>query len=160
MLNPINLINAIPLHYRVLILLTLFAAGFALGWLKGSHSEQLKAAKFEAATEALGKAALTRSQEIAARNLKIKQEADREYVKTKSELDRLYADHLRLRQRSGGSIVSTLPASTGSPQRVCFDSAKFADAVGVIEDGIPDILKQGDSAIIGLDAAKGWAQND
>lgn len=64
MFNPINLINAIPLQYRVLILIALFTAAFALGWLKGSHSEQLKAAKFEAATEALGKAALERNARI------------------------------------------------------------------------------------------------
>jgi hypothetical protein len=65
MLNPINLINAIPLHYRVLILMALFAAAFSLGWLKGAHSEQVKAARFEATTEALGKAALERNARIA-----------------------------------------------------------------------------------------------
>lgn len=65
MLNPINLINAIPLQYRMLILIALFAAAFSLGWLKGASYEQVKAAKFEAATEALGKAALERNSRIA-----------------------------------------------------------------------------------------------
>lgn len=65
MINPISLMNAIPLHYRLLILIALFAAAFGIGWLKGASHEQVKAAKFEASTEALGKAALERNARIA-----------------------------------------------------------------------------------------------
>ena len=158
MTGPINLINVVPLQYRILILLVLFIAAFGTGWVKGAHHEELKAAKFEAATEALGKAAITHAKEIDARNHQRKKESDNAYAKTKRDLDDMYAAYASLRQQHTGSrTVSSLPTSPGSPERICFDRAKFADAVGIIEDGIPAILKQGDLGITGLNVAKAWA---
>lgn len=57
----------VPTAYRwgAYILIAMAYGGFC--WLQGAHHEQLKAAKFEAATEALGKAALKYSQEETAR---------------------------------------------------------------------------------------------
>ena len=55
----------IPTAYRwgAYILIALAYGSFC--WLQGAHHEELKAAKFEAATEALGKAALDRNTRIA-----------------------------------------------------------------------------------------------
>ena len=155
------LTSFVPTAYRwgAYILIAIAYGGFC--WLQGAHHEKLKSAKFEAATEALGKAEATRAREIDARNQQRKKESDNAYAKTKSDLDGLYAAYASLRQqRTGSRTVSSLPTSTSSPERICFDRAKFADAVGVIEDGIPTILKQGDSAIGGLNSAKLWANHD
>lgn len=48
---------------------TIGAALFATGWLQGAHREQVKAASFEAATEALGKAQAERAKETNRRQL-------------------------------------------------------------------------------------------
>lgn len=65
MMNPINLIDAIPLPYRLLAMAGLAASVYGLGWINGAHHEQVKGVKFEAATEALGKSALDRNARIA-----------------------------------------------------------------------------------------------
>ena len=57
----------LPLIYRWAAILAIGAALFGLGWLQGAHHEQLKAVKFEAATEALGKAQIARNRETEAR---------------------------------------------------------------------------------------------
>ena len=153
------LTSFVPTAYRwgAYILIALAYGGFC--WLQGAHHEELKSAKFEVATEALGKAEAARAKEVDARNQQRKKESDNAYAKTKSDLDGLYAAYASLRdQHTSSRTVSSLPTSAGSPERICFNRAKFADAVGAVEDGVPRILKQGDSAMIGLDAAKMWAK--
>jgi hypothetical protein len=55
----IDLVRAIPAPYMMLGVASLVAASMGFGYVKGAQHEALKAAKFEAATEALGKAAQT-----------------------------------------------------------------------------------------------------
>ena len=158
MTGEINLINAIPLHYRILAIGALAASTYGLGWLKGAHHAELKAAKFEAATVALGKAQAERNKTINARNLQLKEQADHAYAKSEKDLADLYATYRRVLNRPGGSTVSGLPTNASDPSRICFNRAKFADAVGIIEAGVPAITEQGDRGIAGLNVAKKWGQ--
>jgi hypothetical protein len=149
----------IPSLYRYFALAILAAALVGFGWMQGAHHVQLQFAKFEAATEALGKAQTQQTKVINDRNLTLKQESDLAYLKAQNNLTSLYADYRRLRNNGSSSrTVSSLPTRTSDPTRICFDRAKFTDAVGIIEAGIPAITEQGDSAIVGLNSAKKWAQ--
>lgn len=158
MSGEINLINAIPLHYRILAIGALAVATYGLGWLKGAHHAELKAAKFEAATEALGKAQLRQTKLINDRNLQLKQEADRAYAKSQSDLTALYADYRRLRNRPSGSAVPRTPTFAPSADRTCFKSTELADAIRGYEENILGILEQGDHAINALNIAKDWGK--
>lgn len=153
--GEINLINAIPLHYRILAIGALAAATYGLGWLQGAHREQLKAAKFEAATEALGKAQVERNKETEARNLQLKEQTDAE---TKRTLTILRADVKRMRDaRAGGSYVPSAASTAADPSRACFDRAQLESAVRLLDSEVSGIVEQGSEAVTKLDIVKGWA---
>jgi hypothetical protein len=63
----IDLVRAIPTQYMLIGIAALVAASMGFGYVKGSQHEALKAARFEAATEALGKAQVERNKETEAR---------------------------------------------------------------------------------------------
>lgn len=154
----IDLVRAIPTQYMLLGVAALVAASMGFGYVKGAHHAELKAAKFEAATEALGKAQLQQTKTINARNLQLKQEADLAYAKSQSDLTALYADYRRLRNRPGGSVVPRTPTFAPSADRTCFKSTELADAIRGYEEGVLGILEQGDHAINALNTAKDWGK--
>jgi len=93
-------------------------------------------------------------------NQQFKEKADEDILKARSELSVAYADYRKLRNSGKGSGSSTLPSAptvTSNTARTCFDTAKFADAMGVLETGVPNITEQGDGAIKGLGIAMKWA---
>ena len=153
----IDLVRAIPAPYMLLGVAALVAASMGFGYVKGAQHEALKAAKFEAATEALGKAQAQQSKVINDRNLKLKQESDRAYLKAQNDITALYADYRRVLNRTSSRTVSSLPTSTSHPERICFYRTKFADAMGTLENEISNILEQGDRGISGLNVVKDWA---
>lgn len=153
----IDLVRAIPAPYMMLGVAALVAASMGFGYVKGAQHEALKAAKFEAATEALGKAQTQQSKVINDRNLKLKQESDRAYLKAQNDITALYADYRRVLNRTSSRTVSNLPTSTSHPERICFYRTKFADAMGTLENEISNILEQGDRGISGLNVVKDWA---
>ena len=67
MITPPTLL---PSLYKYGAYALIAAAVFGFGWLQGAHHEQLKAAKFEAATVALGNEALKNAKEVSARQAK------------------------------------------------------------------------------------------
>ncbi len=144
--------------YRYLAMAFFAVSLVGFGWIKGAHHAEIEAAGFEAATEALGKAQAQHAKVINDRNLKLKQEADRAYIKAENDITALYADYRRLLKRPSGSTVSNLPTSPVHPERICFDRAKFTDAMGTLEAEISSILEQGDRGISGLNVAKNWAR--
>jgi len=152
-----DMVRAIPTPYMLIGIAALVLASMGFGWMKGAHHEALKAAKFEAATEALGKAQAQQSKVINDRNLKLKQESDRAYLKAQNDITALYADYRRVLNRTSSRTVSNLPTSTSHPERICFYRTKFADAMGTLENEISNILEQGDRGISGLNMVKEWA---
>lgn len=156
--KTVNLINAIPLHYRLLAMIALAGAVYGLGWIKGANHEQLKAAKFEAATVALGQAAKQRADATIKADKLRKETADAENNRT---LDSLRADIKRLRNaRAHGGGLSAPATAPSSPDRICFAPAKFSAALRDLDEGILGIVEDGSKAVIDLDTAKKWAENN
>ncbi len=116
---------------------------------------------FVAQTKALGEEQAAKAKATDLINQQYKEQADANVLKARSELTAAYADYRRLRNSAGASSgrgqMPAAPSVTSSAARTCFDTAKFADAMGVLETGVPNIIEQGDAAIVDLNAAKGWA---
>ena len=86
-----------------------------------------------------------------------KETADNEY---QSQLDALRADNQRMRNdRSRRNILPAAPAGSRDPETVCFDRAKFEQAVQRLDDGISRIIGTGDEDAEGLNVAKRWAKS-
>lgn len=152
----LDLVRAIPTQYMLLGMAALVAASMGFGYVKGAHHEALKAARFEAATEALGKAA---------QNLKAAQEKqdklnkEKTDAETKRNLERLRADNQRLRdERARIRFVPETASAAGSPDRACFNRPGLESAIRVFTDEVQGIVEQCGEAIIKLDAVKIWAQ--
>ena len=132
------------------------AAIFGFGWLQGAHHEQLKVAKFEAATVALGKAAKQRAEQIAAADKLRKENADAENKRT---IASLRADVKRLRdERARGNYVPAAPAGSRSPEIACFDRAELERAIQQLDARVSELFAEGDEATMNLNTAKRWAQ--
>jgi hypothetical protein len=106
----------------------------------------------------------------AAEEAKNKEETDKRIqVKANDDRKKLLADNAILVKRlssnnSRRSAVSAPSPLAGSPDRISFDSAKFAGAVRSFdeglkryEEGVFGIATEGSKAVIDLDSAKGWA---
>lgn len=152
----LDLVRAIPTQYMLLGMAALVAASVGVGYVKGAHHEALKAARFEAATEALGKAAQTAK---AAREKQDKLNKEQTDAETKRNLDRLRADNQRLRnERARIRFVPETASAAGSPDRACFDRTGLESAIRVFTDEVSGIVEQCGETVIKLDAAKAWAQ--
>ena len=149
--------SLLPSIYKYGAYVLIAAAFGGVCWLQGAHHEQLKAAKFEAATVALGEAAKQRAEKIATADKLRKEHADAENNRT---ITNLRADVKRLRdERASGGGLSAPATSAGSPDRICFDPAKFSAALRTLDEGILGIVETGSEAVIDLDTAKQWAQS-
>ena len=105
----IDLVRAIPTPYMLLGMAALVAASVGFGYVNGAHHEALQAAKFEAATEALGKAAQTAK---AAKEKQDKLNKEQTDAKVKISLDKLRADNQRLRNER--AIISFVPETASA----------------------------------------------
>jgi len=152
----IDLVRAIPTQYMLIGIAALVAASMGFGYVKGSQHEALKAARFEAATEALGKAAQTAK---AAREKQDKLNKEQTDAETKRNLDRLRADNQRLRdERARIRFVPETASAAGSPDRACFNRPGLESAIRVFTQEVSGIVEQCGETVIKLDAAKAWAQ--
>ena len=152
----LDLVRAIPTQYMLLGMAALVAASMGFGYIKGAHHEALKAARFEAATEALGKAAQTAK---AAHEKQDKLNKEKTDAETKRSLERLRADNQRLRdERARIRFVPETASAAGSPDRACFNRPGLESAIRVFTDEVQGIVEQCGEAVIKLDAVKIWAQ--
>ena len=152
----LDLVRAIPTQYMLLGMAALVAASMGFGYVKGAHHEALKAARFEAATEALGKAAQTAKAAHEKQDKLNKEQTDAE---TKRSLDRLRADNQRLRnERAIIRFVPETASAAGSLDRACFNRPGLESAIRVFTEDIQGIVEQCGETVIKLDAAKAWAQ--
>ena len=151
-----DLVRAIPTQYMLLGIAALVAASVGVGYVKGAHHEALKAAKFEATTEALGKAAQTAK---AAREKQDKLNKEKTDAETKRSLDRLRTDNQRLRdERARIRFVPETASAAGSLDRACFYRPGLESAIRVFTQEVQGIVEQCGETVIKLDAAKDWAQ--
>ena len=152
----IDLVRAIPAPYMMLGVASLVAASMGFGYVKGAQHEALKAAKFEAATEALGKAAQTAK---VAREKKDQLNKEQTDAETKRSLDKLRADNQRLRhERARIRFVPEAASIAGNLDRACFNRPGLESAIRVFTDEVSGIVEQCGETVIKLDAAKAWAQ--
>ena len=137
---------------------SLVAASMGFGYVKGAQHEALKAAKFEAATEALSVAAKQHAEQVAKADKLRKEKADAENKRT---INNLRADVKRLRdERTRGGGLSSPAASADSPDRICFDPAKLSGALRKFDEGVLGLVEGCSEAVINLDTAKRWAQEN
>jgi hypothetical protein len=137
-------------------MIALAGAVYGLGWIKGANHEQLKAAKFEAATVALGQAAKLRTDAVIKADKLRKETADAENNRT---LDSLRADIKRLRDnRASGNFLPAAPAGAGRPDLACFDRALLERAIRDLDKGVQGIVDQCSETTVNLDTAKKWAK--
>lgn len=124
-------------------------------------------AKFVGGVEALGKAAQKAAQDKAMQDKLFKENADAENARTtdglRADLD---AARKRLRdERARGRTLSAPAATAASPDKTCFNPALLAGAIqrldegiGRFEEGVLGIVESGSQAVIDLDTARRWAQ--
>lgn len=152
----IDLVRAIPTQYMLIGIAALVAASMGFGYVKGSQHEALKAARFEAATVALGEAAKQRSAHITKADKLRKENADAENNRT---ITSLRADVKRLRdERSRSSYVPAAPAGSRSPEIACFNRADLERAIQQLDDRVSAMVARCDEGTVNLDTAKRWAQ--
>ncbi len=152
------LTKLMPSIYKYGAYALIAAAIYGFGWLQGAHREQLKAAKFEAATEALGVAAKQHAEQVAKADKLRKEKADAENKRT---INNLRADVKRLRdERTRGGGLSAPATSAESPDRICFDPAKLSGALRKFDEGVFGLVEGCSEAVINLDTAKKWAQDN
>jgi phospholipase/lecithinase/hemolysin len=150
------LASLLPSIYKYGLRALLLAAFGGVCWLQGAHHEQLKTAKFEAATVALGEAAKQRAEQIAAADKLRKENADAENNRT---ITSLRADVKRLRdERSRSSYVPAAPAGSRSPEIACFNRADLERAIQQLDDRVSAMVARCDEGTVNLDTAKRWAQ--
>lgn len=120
-----------------------------------------ESAAFVAKVEAEGQIAAEAAKKRELSDLQAKKRADDENARAKRDLAGIYAAYRGLRdQRNAGSgSMPAAPAVTSGASRTCFDSAKFARAMGVLETGVPGITEQGDAARLRLSGAAEWAKS-
>lgn len=148
----------LPSIYKYGAYALIAAAIFGFGWLQGAHGEQIKAAKFEAATEAFSVAAKQHAEQVAKADKLRKEKADAENKRT---INNLRADVKRLRdERTRGGGLSAPAPSAESPDRICFDPAKLSGALRKFDEGVLGIVAECSEAVINLDTAKRWTQEN
>ena len=73
----------------------------------------------------------------------------------------LRADVKRLRDnRASGGGLSAPATSAESPGRICFDPAKLSGALRKFDEGVLGLVEGCSEAVINLDTAKKWAQEN
>ena len=90
-----------------------------------------------------------------------KDTADAENLKTKKDLDSLYAAYRSLRDqraRSGSGLLPAPPSGSASPATASFDRSALDNALSGFDKGVTGLIREGDQAIADLNTARTWAQ--
>lgn len=155
------------LNPTVLLALALAAAS-AFGYIQttrlGAAQDRIEAItarfdQFKAQVASEGKLAQERADSQARADKLKKEKAD---ANQKRATAVLLADIERLRKSrgspGGGGLSAPAPLA-GSPDRTCYDPAKFAGALRSLDEGILGILESGSQAVIDLNSVREWAKS-
>jgi hypothetical protein len=122
---------------------------------KRLETEKAEHASFIAVTRAAGEAAQRAAKITNEKNLKRKQEADRE-----TEALRVSNADLSKRLRDERARRGYLPGpspTAKNPDRISFDRAELERAIQLLDAEVSGLVAEGDAARVGLDGAKRWA---
>ena len=149
------LTKLMPSIYKYGAYALIAAAIYGTGWVQGAHREQLKAAKFEAATEAFSVAAKQHAEQVAKADKLRKEKADAENKRT---ITSLRADVKRMRDdRARSRFVPAAPAGSRSVGLACFDRADLERTLQQFDEAVTGLIAEGDADAVGLNAARSWA---
>lgn len=136
------------------------AIGFGGAWtVQGWRLDALKSeySSFKGGVAALGEQAKAANAKIALGNLKAKERADEENLRTtatlRADIERLRHD----RDSARGSFVPAAPAAARRPDLACFDRDELESAIRELVVEVRGLTDQGDAATLDLNTAKRWA---
>lgn len=143
-------------------LLALFALGLSSGaggawWVQGLRLGAVQAEYdgFVAITKAQGEAAKQLAEAAAAEDKRKKESSDHDYQTTIANLN---ADVKRMRDdRARSRYVPAAPAGSRSIGLACFDRAELERTLQQFDDGISQLIAEGDAGAVGLNVARSWA---
>lgn len=111
---------------------------------------------FVATTKVIGEQAAKEAKKRTDADKLAKEKSDAEQ---KTLMDANIALGKRLRNtRAGNSYLPPATPTARNPDAVCFDRTKFESATRQLDAEVSGIVEIGDSARIGLDTSKQWAQ--
>jgi len=114
-------------------------------------------------TKAIGEKQKAWAEAMNAANSDLKRKLDERDAKARTDLAAMYARYKRVRDSAAASANSggmpEAPAVTSGTDRTCFNTAKLARAMGILEAGVPRITEQGDVARLKLATAADWAKS-
>lgn len=151
--------NPALLLWIALACLALGALSGAWGawYIQGLRIDALRAdfGRFVATTKAQGEAAKKVAAAKEATDKKRKEESDATYQTT---IARLAADNKRLRDaRSRGGYLPAGPGTPGRSDLACFDRSELERTLRRLDDGVSELLAEGDTDAVGLNVARRWA---
>jgi hypothetical protein len=65
-----------------------------------------------------------------------------------------------MRDKHRESILPSLPKGSSDPSRICFKREALDEAVQGYRYGVQDLIKKGNRAVIGLNIAKEWVEEE
>lgn len=140
------------------MLFSVFMLGVAGGAsVQGLRLDALQAKYdgFVATVEAQGVASSTLAVAAADQDKRNKENSNHEYQTRIASLD---ADVKRLRnERAHSYLVPAAPTASRNSSVACFDRADLEQALRRFDDGVSNLIAEGDSNAVGLDVAKSWA---
>jgi hypothetical protein len=145
-------------------LIILFALGCAVGgvcawWIQNQRltAVQYKFDSFYKTVKATGEAAQKVADAKADEDQRTKEKADHEY---KVSLASLFADNKRLRlARASSDIVPSTPAGSSRPDLACFDRTELEQTLQRFDNGVTQLVDEGDKNTLALNVAVDWAAN-
>lgn len=125
-----------------------------VSYIKGCSDERVHFVEFKAKTAALGEAAAKKAKETELADKKRKEVTDRENSINRKRI----ADLSKRLRDSRSNYLPPAPSGSPSPERACFGRGELEQAIRRLDDGVSQIIGEGDQARVDLDSAKKWAQ--
>ena len=144
-----------------------FAGASAWAWIQTERLDSAKTAleavrgeygAFKAQVATLGRIAQDKADKQAKSDKRRKEVADANYSST---IAAMHNDLTKLRDERDRSVSSRVPASASSaqhPDRACFNRPELEQALRGLLVEVRGFVDEGSATIMGLDAAKAWAQ--
>lgn len=150
---------AVMIYIAVAAFTTGIVAGGIPAWkyqgaLKDAAVAEYKS--FVAQTKTIGEAAKKEAEIKEAQgklNKEIADENQKQLMARNADLAKRLLD-----ARTHGSYLPAAAASSGHPERACFNRAKLDGAIRYFDEGVSGLVKTGDDSRIGLDTGKRWVR--
>jgi len=145
------------MYIKLGLVAAIVAAVYFFGHHQGYQGEHDKFVTFQAKVTALGHAQAAKVKAIESANQTLKEKYDAENKRL--EHDNLDLAMQLLNSRTRGSYLPKAAPASKRPDAACFNRLQLESAIRSLDAGVQSLITKGDTAIIGLNAARGWAQN-